>query len=132
MPVVGGQGLGICGRWRRRSQRPRRRSGLVHSWVARHRAHRVRGWGTWRTRCRTTVRPGYGRTMTSEANRAEEPDDADVQVTLATGRRGQRLVLSGWISSHADTGTPGPHVHLGTNDGDDAVLKTSQIPSLID
>jgi hypothetical protein len=70
--------------------------------------------------------------MTSEANRADEPDDADAQVTLATGRRGQRLVVSGWISSHADTGTPGPHVHLGTNDGDDAVLKTSQIPSLID
>jgi hypothetical protein len=70
--------------------------------------------------------------MTSEANRAENLDDEDAQVALATGRHGQRLVVSGWISSHADTGTPGPHVHLSTNDGDDAVLKTSQIPGLID
>jgi hypothetical protein len=70
--------------------------------------------------------------MTSEAQRAKEPDDADAQVAVATGRHGQRLVVSGWISSHADTGSPGPHVHLGTNDGDDAVLKTTQIPQLID
>jgi hypothetical protein len=75
--------------------------------------------------------------MTSEADdagqpEAEEPEGEDAQVALATGRHGQQLIVSGWISSHADTGTPGPHVHLSTNDGDDAVLKTSQIPGLIE
>lgn len=75
--------------------------------------------------------------MTSEADEAgqpeaEEPEGEDAQVALATGRHGQQLIVSGWIASHADTGTPGPHVHLSANDGDDAVLKTSQIPGLID
>jgi hypothetical protein len=75
---------------------------------------------------------GIVETMTTEPNRSEETEDEDAQVALATGRHGQQLVVSGWISSHADTGTPGPHLHLRTNDGDDAVLKTSQIPGLIE
>ncbi len=35
------------------------------------------------------------------------------------------------MASNADGGTPGPHVHLSTNDGVDPVLKTSQIPDLV-
>jgi hypothetical protein len=57
---------------------------------------------------------------------------ADGQALLSTGIRDQRLVVEGWIASHADAGTPGPHVHLRTSDRKDAVLKTSQVPALID
>lgn len=51
---------------------------------------------------------------------------------MRTGIRDQRLVVSGWGASHADTGTPGPHVNLSTNDGQTPVLKTSQIAELVD
>lgn len=59
-------------------------------------------------------------------------EDEDAQAALETGIRDQLLVISGWVASHADSGTPGPHVHLSTNDGQNPVLKTSQIPKLID
>ena len=60
-------------------------------------------------------------------------DDAnDTQTALDTGIRDQRLVVSGWFASHADGGTPGPHVHLSTNDRRNPVLKTSQIPDLVE
>lgn len=62
----------------------------------------------------------------------EDRDTGDAEVALRTGIRDQWLVVSGWGASHADTGTPGPHVHLGTNDGRDPVLRTSQIPELVD
>lgn len=52
-------------------------------------------------------------------------------VVLGTGRRGQRLICEGWFASHADSGTPGPHIHLRTSDGDTPVLRTDQLPSLI-
>jgi hypothetical protein len=59
-------------------------------------------------------------------------DDGDPQASLDTGIRNQRLVVAGWGASHADTGTPGPHVHLSTGDGHDPVLRTSQVPALVD
>lgn len=62
----------------------------------------------------------------------EQPDDGDTQAALRTGIRDQWLVVSGWGASHADSGTPGPHVHLSTNDGSSPVLKTSQITDLVD
>ncbi len=62
----------------------------------------------------------------------EEPESGDAQASLRTGIADQWLVVSGWGASHADAGTPGPHVHLSTNDRGDPVLKTSQIPALVD
>ena len=61
----------------------------------------------------------------------DDRDDNDAVVTLETGRRGQRLICEGWFASHADSGTPGPHLHLRTSDDATAVLRTDQLPSLI-
>ncbi len=61
----------------------------------------------------------------------ETTDHGDAHASLETGIRDQWLNIGGWFASHADTGTPGPHVHLGTNDGRDPVLKTNQIPELV-
>jgi hypothetical protein len=58
-----------------------------------------------------------------------ESDHEDLEAVVQTGIRDQRLRVVGWGARHADTGTPGPHVHLRTND---PVLKTSQIPDLVD
>jgi hypothetical protein len=63
---------------------------------------------------------------------AQEPDYGDPEAVVPTGIRDQRLLVVGWGASHADTGTPGPHVHLRTNDGANPVLRTSQIPDLVD
>jgi hypothetical protein len=77
---------------------------------------------------RREYRPG----MSSEGPASkQEPEDEDAQAALDTGIRDQRLVVSGWFASHADSGTPGPHVHLSTNDRQNPVLKTSQIPELV-
>lgn len=62
----------------------------------------------------------------------EDRDTGNAEVGLRTGIRDQWLVVSGWGASHADTGTPGPHVHLSTSDGKDPVLRTSQVPELVD
>lgn len=63
---------------------------------------------------------------------AKEPDDEDDPIRdVETGRRGQRLIVEGWFASHADSGTPGPHIHLRTSDAQDPVLRTDQLPSLI-
>ena len=62
----------------------------------------------------------------------QDPEDEDAQAVLETGIRDQLLVISGWFASHADTGTPGPHVHLSTGDRQNPVLRTSQIPELVD
>lgn len=51
---------------------------------------------------------------------------------MDTGVNGQSLSINGWFASHADTGTPGPHVRLVANGINGAVLKTSQIPELIE
>lgn len=51
---------------------------------------------------------------------------------MQTGVYGQVLNINGWFASHADTGTPGPHVRLVANGRDGAVLRTSQVPELIE
>jgi hypothetical protein len=71
--------------------------------------------------------------MSDEGTGAQQqPTGEDAQVAMDTGIRDQRLIVSGWFASHADSGTRGPHVHLGTGDGRDPVLRTSQIPELVD
>jgi hypothetical protein len=64
---------------------------------------------------------------------ADEDDrgDNEAVVSVETGRRGQHLICEGWFASHADSGTPGPHLHLRTSDGEPPVLRTDQLPSLI-
>lgn len=57
--------------------------------------------------------------------------DDDATASVETGRRGQRLVVEGWLASHADSGSPGPHVHLRTTDREDAVLRTDQVGELV-
>lgn len=61
---------------------------------------------------------------------AHEHEDATAR--METGIHGQVLNINGWFASHADTGGPGPHVRLGAWGDMDPVLKTSQIPELID
>ena len=66
----------------------------------------------------------------TDPDHGQTPDD-DAHVSIETGRRGQRLICEGWFASHADSGTPGPHVHLRTSDGGSAVVRTEQVPDLI-
>lgn len=61
---------------------------------------------------------------------ANEHEDATARIK--TGIYGQILNINGWFASHADTGTPGPHVRLLANGRNGAVLKASQVPELID
>ncbi len=66
----------------------------------------------------------------------QDPTDSDDRyddavVAVETGRRGQRLICEGWFASHADSGTPGPHLHLRTSDAETPVLRTDQLPHLI-
>jgi hypothetical protein len=64
---------------------------------------------------------------------SEEPVDGDdSQIEIDTGRRGQRLVLEGWFASHADSGTPGPHVHLRTSDRETIVVRADRVPDVIE
>jgi hypothetical protein len=70
--------------------------------------------------------------MGNEGSTSQHEPDDDAHAALDTGIRDQLLVVSGWFASHADSGTRGPHVHLSTNDRQDPVLKTSQIPALVD
>ncbi len=51
--------------------------------------------------------------------------DEDAVAVMETGRRGQRLICEGWLASHADSGTPGPHINLRTSDADTPVLRTN-------
>lgn len=69
--------------------------------------------------------------MRRDGSAAEDGTDAEeATATVETGRRGQRLICEGWFASHADSGTPGPHVHLRTSDGQDPVLRTDQVAGL--
>lgn len=71
--------------------------------------------------------------MTEDATPVpDDDDDTDAEVALDTGIRGQRLLIHGWFASHADSGTAGPHVRLGASGEMDPVLRTDQIPALID
>lgn len=65
-------------------------------------------------------------------NDSSDGEDREAVVAVDTGRRGQRLICEGWFASHADSGTPGPHLHLRTSDGETPVLRTDQLPTLID
>jgi hypothetical protein len=67
---------------------------------------------------------------TSGIEEAHEHEDATAR--METGVYGQFLNINGWFASHADTNTPGPHVRLVANGINGAVLKTSQIPELIE
>lgn len=73
----------------------------------------------------------YSQSMT-EHGRPSLDDDTDAEVALDTGIRGQRLLIQGWFASHADSGTAGPHVRLGATGEMDPVLRTDQIPAVID
>ena len=63
---------------------------------------------------------------------AEDGSDAEATAAVETGRRGQWLICEGWFASHADSGTPGAHVHLRTSDGQDPVVRTDQVPYLVE
>jgi hypothetical protein len=62
----------------------------------------------------------------------EAHEHEDATASMKTGVYGQILNINGWFASHADGGTPGPHVQLVANGINGAVLKTSQIPELIE
>lgn len=65
---------------------------------------------------------------------AEANEHEDATASMETGITGQVLTINGWFASHADTGRPGPHVQLGVGGSTmrNAVLRTSQVPELID
>jgi len=70
--------------------------------------------------------------MTLDDSTAASGSDAEEPVAaVQTGRRGQQFICEGWFASHADSGTPGPHVHLRTSDRDDPVLRIDQVPALV-
>ena len=64
----------------------------------------------------------------------EAREHEDATANMDTGIHGQVLHINGWFASHADTGRPGPHVHLSATGSTmrGAVLQTRQIPELID
>ena len=69
--------------------------------------------------------------MRPDGSAPEDGTDAEeATAAVETGRRGQRLICEGWFASDADSGTPGPHVHLRTSDGQDPVLRTDQVAGL--
>ena len=63
---------------------------------------------------------------------ADDGSDAEATAAVETGRRGQWLICEGWFASHADSGTPGAHVHLRSSDGQDPVVRTDQVPALVE
>lgn len=68
--------------------------------------------------------------MTLDDAAPDDGSDAEATAAVETGRRDQWLICEGWFASHADGGTPGPHIHLRTSDGQDPVLRTDQVPNL--
>ncbi|WP_246086659.1 hypothetical protein [Nocardioides humi] len=40
------------------------------------------------------------------------------------------MVVDGWFASHADSGTPGPHLRLRASDFEELVIRTDQVPEL--
>lgn len=67
---------------------------------------------------------------TSGIEEANEHEGA--AASMETGVYGKYLNIDGWFASHADSGTRGPHVRLLGDGINGAVLKTSQIPELIE
>lgn len=65
--------------------------------------------------------------MEGQANNADDSEHA-----FETSTPGQWIIVSAWGSSHADHGTPGPHVRIRISDAEDAVMTADRIPELID
>lgn len=59
----------------------------------------------------------------------ELSDDA-AQGSMPSARRGRSVVVEGWFASHADAGTPGPHLRLRASDLEELVVRTDQVPLL--
>ena len=59
----------------------------------------------------------------------ELSDDA-AQGSMPSARRGRSIVVDGWFASHADAGTPGPHLRLRASDFEELVVRTDQVPLL--
>ena len=74
----------------------------------------------------------YSQVVTDSPPMASEDPEDDAEAVLDNGIRGQRLLINGWFASHADSGAPGSHVRLHASGDMDAVLKTSQIPALVE
>ena len=62
---------------------------------------------------------------------SDEHEEQQGQREMPTAVRDQNLVIDGWMASHADSGTPGPHVRLWAPGANGVVLRTDQIPELI-
>lgn len=58
-----------------------------------------------------------------------EPSE-DPQGAMPSARRDRSVVVEGWFASHADAGTPGPHLRLRASDLEDVVIRTDQVPLL--
>jgi hypothetical protein len=61
-----------------------------------------------------------------------EGENEYAEVRIDSGVRDRSLVVEGWFASHADRGTPGPHLHLRTDDAGAMVIRTDQIPALVE
>ncbi|XBB69271.1 hypothetical protein ABFU82_08180 [Nocardioides sp. WV_118_6] len=56
--------------------------------------------------------------------------DDHAQGTMPSARRDRSVVVDGWFASHADAGTPGPHLRLRASDFEELVIRTDQVPML--
>jgi len=54
----------------------------------------------------------------------------DAHGAMPSARRDRSVVVDGWFASHADSGTPGPHLRLRASDFEDLVIRTDQVPML--
>jgi hypothetical protein len=61
-----------------------------------------------------------------------ESENEEAVARIESGVRGRPLIVEGWFACHADHGTPGPHIHLRTSDTGEMVIRTDQIPDLIE
>ena len=59
-----------------------------------------------------------------------EPTEDAAPGAMPSARRGRSVVVEGWLASHADSGTPGPHLRLRASDFEDLVVRTDQVPLL--
>ena len=58
-------------------------------------------------------------------------DEKDAYAAPPTGVRNQKLVMEGWMASHADQGAWGPHVALRASDRERVVIRSSEIPAIV-
>ncbi|TQK71521.1 hypothetical protein [Nocardioides sp. SLBN-35] len=54
----------------------------------------------------------------------------ELTAAMPSARRNQSVVVSGWFATHADAGTPGPHLRVSASDLEDLVVRTDQVPQL--